>query len=169
MGEHDLGQAGALEASHRHEAVRDLLAVRADVLDRRRAHRAGNSGEALDPGASPLDRLAHEPVPLDPRPGDELHPVRRVAERDAADGDLENEARESSVCDHEVRAPADDLHPQPSLPRGGERLAQLRLGPAFVEIPGRPAQPQGGVGCKGHAFKQRKRHGSSQNMRPARK
>src|SRR5439155_26729876 len=92
VGEHDLGQAGALEASHRHEAVRDLLAVRADVLDRRRAHRAGNSGEALDPGASPLDRLAHQPVPLDPRPGDELHPVRRVAERDAADGDLENEA-----------------------------------------------------------------------------
>src|SRR5207247_10922679 len=131
--------------------------------------RPRTAGAPPYPAAPPPPPRAPAPAPLPPRPGDELPPVRRVAERDAADGDLENEARESSVCDHEVRAPADDLHPQPSLPRGGERLAQLRLGPAFVEIPGRPAQPQGGVGCKGHAFKLRKRHGSSKNMSPTRK
>src|SRR3989449_5287598 len=51
--------------------------------------------------------------------------------RDAADGNLENEARESGVGHHEVRAPADDLHAHPARPRGRERLAQLRLGRAL--------------------------------------
>jgi len=81
-------------------------------------------------------------------------------ECDAADGDLENDARESGVGDHEVRAPTDDLHAQPALARGRERLAQLRLGRAFMEVASRAAQPKGGVGCEGHAFAQLKGHDS---------
>src|SRR5439155_27235837 len=84
------------------------------------------------------------------------------------DGDLENEAREPGIGHHEVRAPADDLHAQAACPRGGERLAQLRLGPAFEEVAGRAAQPKGGVGCEGHAFAQGNCHDSSYNMNPAR-
>src|SRR5439155_12510716 len=74
------GHALTLEARHGDERIGDLLPVGADVLDRGRTNRAGDSRKAFDappprPRRSPDHRV---PIPPPPRPA--LHPRPRLAE-----------------------------------------------------------------------------------------
>ena len=90
---HDLGDGAG-----------DFLAVRADVLDRRGAGRAGDAGQALDAGEARLDGA-----------GDGVRPdlargqfQRRPREFEAAGRDAQRGAVEALVADDQVAAAADD-------------------------------------------------------------
>src|SRR5690606_504798 len=54
---------GAVEDPYGDDAFGHLLAVRADVLDRRRARRSRDTGEALEAGEPLTDRVLHDLIP----------------------------------------------------------------------------------------------------------
>src|SRR5690606_6315693 len=54
---------GAVEDPYGDDAFGHLLAVRADVLDRRRARRSRDPGEALEAGEPLTDRVLHDLIP----------------------------------------------------------------------------------------------------------
>src|SRR4029079_16293813 len=56
-------KARAIEQADRGDHLRDLLAVRPDVLDRRRADQSGNPRQALDAREIALDRVRAQLVP----------------------------------------------------------------------------------------------------------
>ena len=83
------------------DRLRDVLPVRADVLDRRRARGAGDAGQALDARQAVLDGSTRRPRPTAPR--------RRTTstspvERDPARAHEHDRAREVLVGEHDVRA-----------------------------------------------------------------
>ena len=91
------------------DALRHLLAVRADVLHRRRARRAGDAGQRLDPGQLLLDRVPDDVVPgRARRDGQRRTGARgRVGHLDAAAHVAHDDAVEARVGDQQVRAAAD--------------------------------------------------------------
>ena len=62
-GERAHGAVGAVEHAHGADRLGHLLAIGADVLDRRRADRARDPGQALDAGQAAGHAVGHERVP----------------------------------------------------------------------------------------------------------
>ena len=91
---------GAVEHAHGVDRLGHLLAVGTDVLDRRRADRARDAGQALHAGQSAGHAVGHERVPR--LAGGDLE--RGAVARDAARGDAHDGAGEALVGDHDVRA-----------------------------------------------------------------
>ena len=97
----------AVQARTQRDGLGDLLAVGADVLDRRGTHAAGDARERLEPGVPLVDREPHHVVPVDA--GLDLQRVLgQWRDGDPAGGDLEHGAVEALVGHHEVAAPAQD-------------------------------------------------------------
>ncbi len=104
VGERDRLARPAVVRDHLGDRRGDLLAVRPDVLDRGRARRAGDAGQALDAGQSGLHGTGDRVGPDLAR--GQLQPC--PDEFAAARGDAQGGALEALVADDEVRAAADD-------------------------------------------------------------
>jgi hypothetical protein len=141
-----LHRAGApVEHAHLGHDRRHLLAVGADVLDRRGAGRAGDAGEALD-ARQPLDlralddglpRLAGLRAQYDRAVGPAL-------ELDAARGDADHGAVEALVGHDDVAAAREHEHRLAGgvgLTDGCDEVVVVR---GLDEPAGRPAEPQRG-------------------------
>src|SRR5437773_2553633 len=92
-GEDPAGEVGAVEAFDALQALGDLLAVGAHVLDRRAADRPGDPRQALDSGPTACHHGLHQPVPNDPGAGAHLR-ARPVAQLDSTDGEAQDESGE---------------------------------------------------------------------------
>ena len=112
----------------------DLLAVRADVLDRGRADRAGDAGERLDADPAALDRACatsssqtspaatrHHHAAAGESPSSTSGRTPRVATSTTG-------AVEPLVGDHEVAAAAEHQHRLAGAVGGGDGRDQLGLG-----------------------------------------
>ena len=150
-GEGAYGAPDAVPDADPGDGLGDLLAVGADVLDRRGADRAGDAGERLQPHPAAADRLGHQVVPsLARRDRDRRARAGGVAGVvdvgvDAAGGDLDDRAVEALVGDDEVGAPAEHEHGLTGLVGTLHRREQLLLGGGAHPVPPRSAQAQGGV------------------------
>ena len=84
-------EVGSVETGDGDERLRDLLTVRAHVLDRRGAHCPRDARETLDAGQAPVHRLPDERIPIGA--GRHLHQdgVARVLKRGALQADLDDE------------------------------------------------------------------------------
>src|SRR5262245_23464255 len=80
-------------------AVGDLLAVGADVLDRRGSGPAGDAAQALESLELAFDAVAHDVVPRLPRGYGERRAIARVAKRSSADRGAEHEPVEALIGD----------------------------------------------------------------------
>ena len=118
----------------------DLLAVRAHVLDRGGARRAGDAGQALHTGQSGLDRTGDRVGPVLARGEREV----RAVEREAAGGDAQGRAVEALVADDEVAAAADDQQRGPGLVGRADRRDDLVVGGGRDEAGCRAAEAEGG-------------------------
>jgi hypothetical protein len=135
----------ALEDLDADDRLADVLPVRADVLDRRRAGGAGDAGEALDAGPSAGDGEVDEVVPPLARGDVDDDGLRVLAlDGDAAQVDVDDHAVEAVVGDEHVR-PAGQ-HEQRQFFRGGEgqRLAHVVDGLGADEELRRAADAEGG-------------------------
>src|SRR6185369_7842242 len=97
----------ARRAVERFDAVdrlADVLAVCADVLDRRRAGESGDARETLDAGEVSLDRHRHERVPRLARR--DLRDV--IAKLDTTKLHPDHESFEAVVGDQKIAAAAED-------------------------------------------------------------
>ena len=141
VGGRELGDlAGrAVERAHGRDRLGDLLAVGADVLDRRRADRAGDARQALDAREPLGDAARHERLPLLPRGDGQLDAPVALALLDAAREHAHDRARPALVGDHEVRAAGDEQHVVAL-----RRLDELRLAARLDDRAGGPAEAQGG-------------------------
>ena len=136
----DQGARRAVVGADRGDRLGDLLAVGPDVLDRRRADRARDPGQALDPGAARGDAAGDERVPrLAGGDGQAValraHPAR---------GDAQHRAGEARVGDHEVRAARDDQQRRARLVGRAHGGDDGRLVGRLHEAAGRPAKAQRG-------------------------
>jgi hypothetical protein len=124
--------AAAVQRPDRDDGVAHLLAVGADVLDRRRPDRAGNAREALDPGQALGDRVRDEPVPR--LAGRDVQDV--AVALDPAREDPDDRAREAGVADHDVRPAREQQH---VVADGGQ---QLVVGAGLDQTAGGAAEAQ---------------------------
>ncbi len=128
---------------HRRDGLRDLLAVCADVLDRRGTGGAGDAGERLDTDPALGDRPGDHVVPR-LAGGDRDH--RTAAgigvDRDAAGQHPDDGAVESLVGDDEVAATGDQQHRIGGLVGDPYGVDQLGLGRGFENCLGRTTQTQ---------------------------
>jgi len=86
------------------DRLADILTVRADVLDRRRAGESGDAGKAFDARQSAIDGQGDEVVPR-------LacgHDREVIAKVDAAEIDADHEAVEAGVGDQQIAPSAED-------------------------------------------------------------
>ncbi len=126
----------AVPHPHRGDGLGDLLAVGADVLDRRRPRRSGDAAQALHARAPLLDGPGRELVPH--LPGLDAHHV--AAHRlDAAAAQQHHRPVEAAVADDDVAAPGQH---QGRPGRGAQRLDGLLGGLGLDQAPRRAAEPQ---------------------------
>ena len=131
----------AVEHAHRHDRLGHLLPVGADVLDRRRADRAGDARQALH-AREPLGHAArHEPLPLLARLHGQLDAPVALALLDPRRQHPHDGAGEAVVGDHEVRAAGEEQQ-RPGLAAHGRE--QLGFAARLHERPRGPAEAQGG-------------------------
>ena len=134
----------AVERSDAHEDVGDLLAVRADVLDRRRADGSGDARQRLDPGDAVRDAELHERVPVlaggDVKPDPAVAALRLL---DAARQHAHDRAVESFVRHDDVAAARQHEHRLPGRVRLADERDELVLGRGLDEAPRRTAEAQG--------------------------
>jgi hypothetical protein len=142
----------AIECRHRFDRRGHLLPVRADVLDGRAADGAGDSGQTLDAGEPAADCELNQRVPRFACSGRHHHVRTPQRCLDAAEGDLQHEAVEPFVGDHEIAAAAEHeqrraARGRPSI-RGDYMLDRRRPG----EPPSRAADPQRAERRERHAL-----------------
>lgn len=130
---------------HRRDGLRDLLAVRAHVLDRRRTGRTGNAAQALHAREAVRHGPRHELVPH--MPG--LHPHQALADPlDALAAQQHHRALEPRVADDHVRAAAQH---QRRPGRRADRRDGLRPVAGLDQLAGRTSYPQRRVLTEGFA------------------
>ena len=136
--------ARAVEDAHGGDRVADLLAVRADVLDRRRPDGARDAREALHAGQALGDARRDEGVPRLAGLHVE-HDAAAVAglARDPGGEDADDRAGEAVVGDDDVAAAGQ--HEQGLAGRVGlaDRRDEFLLGGGLHEPPRRAAEAQG--------------------------
>jgi hypothetical protein len=132
--------ARAVEHAHGGDRLGHLLAVRADVLDRRGADRPGDAGQALHARQAAGHAVGDERIPW--LAGGDLE--RGPVARDAAGGDPHHGAREALVGDHDVR-PAGEHEQRIAGPVGrADGVDEGLLGGGLEVARGGAAEAQGG-------------------------
>src|SRR6185503_4733242 len=141
----------AIEHAYALDAVADLLAVGADVLDRRRAAQPRDARQALEAREIALDREPDQRVP---------RLTRRRVQRDhraahlvphAALAERDHQAVEACIRYHHVAAAAEQRHALALLRRPAQRRDQLRVARDLREQPRRAAQPERGARRERHS------------------
>src|ERR1035438_5255990 len=145
-----------VENSYLANGLGDLLAIGADILHRRAAHRAGNTAQALQPGAVGIYGLRHQRVPIHARTGGENHVFKRWREtRRAGDRDLEHQAGEAFIGDDEVAATAQHEQWQPMRAGKLYRFDHLGFTVGFCEMARRSTHAERGEGSQSNLFANR--------------
>ena len=141
-----------VEDAHLLNRLGNLLAIGADILHRRSAHGAGDSGQALDAGGVVGDGSLHEAVPI-LAGSDAKHSLARIVFGfHSAQRDVEDEAVESAIGDEEIAAAAEHKQGRVMLAgpiRGGDDVV-LRAG--RDEPARRAADTEGRIRGKGSVF-----------------
>jgi len=99
-----------VEGVNTYYAVRNLLAIGADVLHGRSANAAGNARETFDAGGVVLDGSADGGIPFDSGIGfhDGSSGFLEVMDRQRVAGDANDDAGKAAVADKEVAAAAEN-------------------------------------------------------------
>ena len=131
----------AVEHAHRGDRLGDLLAVGADVLDRRGADRARDAGQALDADQAVGDGAGHERRPRTRRRRPTAARPVLVAAVDPARGDPQHERRRSPRrrSRRSSRPPATAAACPRHRPRAPRPPAPARCRPRRAGPPARPA------------------------------
>ena len=133
-----------IEHPDRVEHVGDLLAVGADVLDRRGAHRARNAGEALEPGQALLHGGLDQPVPRLAGAGGEQDGAVRRPELAPAQTEPKHQAVDTGVRHDHVRAAPEDRHRDALRRRPAQRGHRVLRALGLEQPAGRTAQSESG-------------------------
>ena len=136
----------AVPDPHGRDGLRDLLAVGADVLDRRRADPARDARQRLDADPAALDGEAHEVVPgLTGRDLDEHAAARGVV---GDSGRVDPGSRPRPPVPSKPSSATTRLLPPPTTSTAAgrvQRRGHLGLGRGRDPLARRTAEPQGGV------------------------
>lgn len=124
---------------------RHLLSVRTDVLDRRRARGAGDSGQAFDTGEAGFDGPGHGVRP--DLPGGQLQ--RGAGQLEPLGRDAQGGAVEALVADDQVAAAADDEERRTAVVGLAHGCDHLGVGRRREEAGRGAAEPEGGQGARG--------------------
>ncbi len=135
----------------------DVLAVGADVLDRRRADRAGDAREALDAGATAGDAALHERVPR--LAGGDVQEV--AVALDAGGEHADHGPREAGVGHDEVAAARHEEHRLAGRVGGAHGLDELLVAARLDGARGGAAEAQRRQLGEGGG------HGRARYLRPA--
>ena len=119
--------------------VADLLTVRAHVLNRRAAYRAGNAAQALDSRAVGVHRARNERVPIFTGADDKEHVLRAGAHEDLLDRYLQYQSRPSGIRYDQVAAAAEHEQPQLLLACVSDGLPHFVVAASFDKISCRSA------------------------------
>jgi hypothetical protein len=157
--EGDGGAGDAVDGAHLDDGLGDLLAVGADVLDRRRADVAGDAGEALEAGPALGDGAGDEVVPQLAGSGMHEDAVAGGFGGDAAQADAEDERVEAAVGDEEVRAAAEHEQGGAAGVSEGERVEDVGLGRGLGEPARGAADAEGGERRERDRLSDRERQG----------
>ena len=130
---------------HLDAGVGDLLAVRADVLDRRSAGPSGDAREALESRKPVLDRSADDVVPFLARGDGHQDVISRRREIDPGRPHQHHPPGEPLVREHDVAAATQDQHRLAIGVGIADRRDQRLLVVNDHQIIGRPAQTERGV------------------------
>jgi hypothetical protein len=135
--------ADAVVRAHADEHARYLLAVGADVLNRRGAHRARYPGQRLHAGQAVLHARGDERVPVLTGLHVEPHAtVGKLAARDPAREDLHDGAGEARVGDDDVAASGEHEQWLAGGVGRAHRSDDVLLRARLQQAPGRAAEPQ---------------------------
>ena len=144
VGAGELGEGAglAVEGADGFDGLCDLLPVGADVLDGRAADLSGDPGEALDACHVEREGVVDEGVPV--FAGGDVEAAIAVV-LDAAQRDVQDEARKATVAYEQVAAAAEDKQRQAALTGPGDGGGDVVLGGGFGEVACRAADAEGGV------------------------
>src|SRR5579872_6115737 len=97
-----------IQSEHRFNRIRDLLAIRSNILHRRAAYTSGDAAQAFNAGTIVGYDQADKFVPVFACAGFEYDFLVTMPVIDPGNSDFERQARPASVRDHEVTAPAEN-------------------------------------------------------------
>ena len=142
-GELDDVQRLAIHGAHRNDRLGHVLSIGADVLDRCRARKAGNSRKALEAGQSAPHGLGDHAIPGLARGHARVHAIAGSVERDSAQGNADHQAGKSGVGDDHIGAAAEHEHRQVARGRPAQGFERARLVSDGREVTCGAAQLQG--------------------------
>ncbi len=157
-GENALHERPAIKHSNTLDDGRDLLAVGADILNRRRTRGSRYSGEALDSCQLLPNRRGDDVIPGFAGGGCEHRAVVFARHIDAPIGDPDHHPANAPVGNHHVGSATQDRDRQIPVRGPPQRITQLFNGRGFDKPVGASAQLEGGSGCEGlvgHRFRHR--------------
>jgi hypothetical protein len=137
-----------VEDPHPGDGLGHLLAVRAHVLNRRGAGRAGNAGQALDSGEALGHRECHDVVPGLAGLDRHQHVVALGHDTDAGGADQYDRPRNALISDNDVAAPGqheERLAGRPDLPYCFDDFVRVN---ADHQARRRTTEPERRVSCQ---------------------
>ena len=136
---HDYPPGLAIHCTHGDNHLAHLLAVSADILHRRAAHRARNAAQALEPGQILFNAAADKRIPLFACAGCDESAVRFF---DAGQGDPDDKAGKARIGNEDIGSAPQDEDLQAVDLRKLEGADHLGFGLSLGQEPCRPADSQ---------------------------
>ena len=135
----------AVENVDLRDHLRYVLAVRADVLDRRGTAPPGDARQCLDARPSLADRMGDDLIPWLARHDREEYSAVRLGYRYPTAGDLDDRALESGIGDDQVAAVTEQEDGSGTVVALANRLEDLLVRPGDDPAVRRPADAKGRV------------------------